>query len=292
MLWFVYAVTGAFLGSLSAITEKEILRRIHTSEFSVAFSVLAAVLTSPYLFFGSGEPLPPVVLLFIVGNAGMVAVAFFLVARAIRHLDISAVSPILLLSPFMTAVLAFTILGESLSVVQVGGMAAILIGLYVLETKSLRGWRVFATSLVKDSYAQLAIAGTFLYGCGAVMDRIVLHGYGVAPLRYIALIQVFLAVMYVAWFVYERRGARLSPAFTWREWVLVGVVAVLASSYRSLEAAAVAIAPSVALVSAIKRSSALFTTVVGGRMFHDDGLTRRVIACVIMVAGVYFVTVG
>jgi drug/metabolite transporter (DMT)-like permease len=38
--------------------------------------------------------------------------------------------------------------------------------------------------------------------------------------------------------------------------------------------------------------SAFFVTIVGGKVFHEKNLTQRILACVIMLAGVFLVILG
>ena len=72
------------------------------------------------------------------------------------------------------------------------------------------------------------------------------------------------------------------------EWKLILLVAVLTTGYRIMQSQAAALA-AIGLVIAIKRSSALFTTIVGGEIFRERDLIRKTIACSIMIGGVYLI---
>jgi len=69
-------------------------------------------------------------------------------------------------------------------------------------------------------------------------------------------------------------------------WILL--VAVFTLGYRVAQAEAVSIAY-VALVGAIKRSSALFSTIIGGELFQEKNLFRKSVACLIIVVGVLII---
>ena len=67
-------------------------------------------------------------------------------------------------------------------------------------------------------------------------------------------------------------------------WILL--VALLTVGYRYMGIHAID-RVSVGLASGIKHTSALFVTLIGGELFHEKQLARRVVACVIMIAGAF-----
>jgi uncharacterized membrane protein len=75
-----------------------------------------------------------------------------------------------------------------------------------------------------------------------------------------------------------------------KEWKFLLLVAILTSLHRWMQGEATALA-AVGLVIAIKRSSALFTTVIGGELFKEKDLMRKSIACLIMIGGVFLIAV-
>jgi hypothetical protein len=44
-----------------------------------------------------------------------------------------------------------------------------------------------------------------------------------------------------------------------------------------------------ALIIALRRLGSLFTTIIGGEIFHESRLLVKSIACLIMLSGVYFI---
>jgi uncharacterized membrane protein len=71
---------------------------------------------------------------------------------------------------------------------------------------------------------------------------------------------------------------------------MFALIALLTTLYRLAQAHATALA-AVGLVVAVKRSSALFTTVIGGELFREHDLIRKSVACLIMIVGVYLLAV-
>ena len=287
MSWFVLAIIGSCFASLATILQKRTLEHIHTVDFAVALSFIAAVLTTPALFMYSWETVTPAMMGVVVIVSVIASVAYFWMVRAVRHLPISVSSPLTLLSPIVATGLAYLLLGESLSLIQLSGIGALIGGLYVLETRHLGDWREFYTNLTGNFFARLVLAAAVLYGISSLFDRVALGWWHVPPPLYIAIVQIGIAIcmLIIAWKAESRRPRDVVGVFL-TEWRLITLVAVLTIAHRLLESQAMALA-SVGLVSAVKRTSSLFSTVIGGELFHEDHLVRKGIACAIMICGLY-----
>lgn len=288
MTWFAYAVLSAFLGSLSAIIEKRTLSHIHAMDFSIILSFAAAIYSLPFLFAGDWSSIQPFLIALIFCVSLLAAFAFIGVTRGLRHLDISTTSSLFLLGPFITALLAYLILGETLSQLQLSGIALLAVGIYVLETKHFFRFSEFWKNMTESKYTKYIFFGLFLYGFTGVGDRIILGHYHVDAKFYTALVQFFLAIQFTLIAFYYRGGLRAPLESARREWKMIFLVALLTTLYRYMQAEATALA-AIGLVIAVKRSSALFTTIIGGEIFNEKNLVRKSIACLIMIGGVFLI---
>lgn len=288
MTWFVYAVLSAFLGSLTAILEKKTLTTLHAIDFSIALAFAAALFSSPILFTASWESITPTVLALTLLISILSAFAFVGVSRGMRHLEISTSSPLFLMGPFMTVLLAYLLIGETLAPMQLWGILLLAIGIYVLETRHLLRAGEFWQHLWGDKYSRFIMFGLLLYAGSAVCDRIVLAYLNVPAPLFIALAQVFLAIVFIGIAYYYRGGIREPLRLSAPHWKSILFLALLAMFARIAQAEATALA-AIGLVTAVKRTSALFTTVIGGEIFHDQYILRKTIACFIMIGGVYLI---
>ncbi|HSE34695.1 MAG TPA: EamA family transporter [Candidatus Paceibacterota bacterium] len=285
MSWFVYAVLSAFFASLSSILEKRSLERVHSVDFATAIAVITAAITLPVFFLQPLDALTPRVVGLTYLLSLVAALAFVEVTRGVRHMEISASSPLFLLSPLMTALLAYAILGEALTNLQVGGIALLAIGTYILETERMGDLRGFIRHIAGDRYTRLIILGIFLYSLTAIADRVMLSEWGVPATLLVALVQIFIAMNFLLLALWQRGTLKGAEAVLRKEWRILGLVAIFTVCARIANAEATALV-AVGLAAAVKRSSTLFTTVIGGEMFRDHGLLRKSIACAIMIAGV------
>jgi drug/metabolite transporter (DMT)-like permease len=288
MTWFSYAVLSAFIGSLSAMVEKKTLSHIHALDFSIVLSFAAAVCSLPFLLSADWSTLSPTILALAYAISLLAAFAFIGVTRGLRHLEISTSSSLFLLGPFITALLAYLLLGESLTYLQLCGIALLAVGIYVLETNHLLRFGEFWKNTTGDRYTRYILFGLFLYGFCGVGDRIMLGHFHVDAKFYTALVQLFLALQFLLISFYYRGGISEPLRAVGREWKMLILVAILTTLYRYMQAEATALA-AVGLVVAVKRSSALFTTIVGGELFQEKNLFRKSIACLIMIGGVFLI---
>ncbi len=291
MSWFSYAILAAFFASLSVILEKKTLENVHSFDFSILLALFAACITAPVMISAPWETLSPALFVSIFCVSLIIAAAHFSVTKGLRHLEVSVASPILLLTPLITTLLAYGILGETVSMLQMLGMAVLILGLYILETHQLSAWRDFFEHISGSEYTRYVLMGVLLYGFSSIFDRVILATYHVPPEVYVAIIQTFLAGIFLVW-ACTRTGAFSSIKITLQtHWQSILLVAIFTTAFRTLQAHAVALT-AVGIVIAVKRSSALFTTIIGGELFHESNLLRKSIACGIMISGVYLLAIG
>lgn len=292
MSWFAYALLGALVASCSTMLEKRTLEHVHSFAFSAVLALFAALCTAPIMYEASWSGITLPILASILFASAIASTAYFTVTKGLRHLEVSVASPILLLSPLVTTILAFITLNERISATQMVGMVTLMFGLYLLETHDITDWGDFCKNIYGSSYTRYMLVGVFLYGVSSLIDRVVLGTYHIVPELYTALVQLCIAVCIIVWsLTFRRDSLPLMKETIIEHWHIIALIAVLTSTYRTLQAHAVALA-SVGVVIAVKRSSALFTTVIGGELFHDDNLLRKSVACIIMIGGVYLLTIG
>ncbi|MDY6770396.1 MAG: DMT family transporter, partial [Candidatus Nanohaloarchaea archaeon] len=118
--WYVFAVATAVLAAFASIVEKNTLNFGDESplQYSTMFAVLNAVFSLFLLpFVDLAAPPQAYVATYASAVLGS-TLGFLLVAHAMKHADISQVSPLLNVNPVFVAVLATLFLGERLSLLQ------------------------------------------------------------------------------------------------------------------------------------------------------------------------------
>jgi transporter family protein len=285
-MWFTFAIISALCASLSTILEKKVLLKEHTISFSTVLALGTALITLPSLYIYRETSIPLIVWFIFIASSILSTLAYIEVTSGLRHMDISNSAPLFLLSPLLTALLAFIFLGETLNSTQIFGMILLGVGTYILQTKKLTDIRGFLSHLTHDVYIKVLLLGLFLYGITSLFDRIVIHHYNIPPLLSVAYLQIFIALNFILLVTFGGKTSWSNVRGTLKNnLILVLLVIILTVSYRLAQGYATGLA-AVGLVVAVKRSSSLFTTVIGGELFHERNLIRKTIACMIMIGGV------
>ena len=284
----MFAFLAAILTAAASVIEKKTLMREHALEFSTVLAMFNMILAIPFFFVIDYSKIVifPLICTFFVSICG--AVAFLLVSKSVRHMELSSASPFLVLGPGVTAVIAFFVLGEALSLVQIGGLILLMFGAYVLQLKNhhslLEPLRVFRGS----KYIHYIFIALMLYGICSVMDRYILGYLGFQLEAYMAFVHVFLAGnLFVMLYLFHDGVKGIVHGVKSAGWWIL-VVAILTISYRYFQMEAIKIA-SAGLVIAVKRSSVLFCVLLGGELFHERNIARKLLATVIMLAGLLMV---
>ncbi len=291
MSWYLYALLAAGLVSLVSIFEKKILSRDeHAMEYATTLSILALVVSLPFFWVIDYSALTGRVLAILGGIAIVGGTAFLLIAKAVKHMEVSSVSPWLVLAPGLTALLAYPILGEKLSSQQILGLVLLLVGAFVLELKPHHKLSALWTDLKRERYLPLILVAIVLYTFTALADRFVLSRYHLAPITYLAFINLFLALYFIITSAIWHDGLRGVRHSLKTAGLPIFLVAVLVVGHRFALINAVGLA-FIGLAVAVKRSSSLFTTILGGEIFHEHNILRKSLACVIMLLGVVLVAI-
>lgn len=289
MDWIFYILGSAVLISASSIVQKKALLKEHAMEFAAVFALFNLFLS--FLFINKVDfDIEPrfFLIIFVAGTLG--AAAFLFLAKAIRHLPISSVYPLLNFGPALSALLAFIFLGEKITLLQLGGIILLIIGAYALEVDhSLSNLKKPLIRFLKSRYMHFIFLALLLYGITSVIDRYVLTN-GVSIFTYIFLAHVTIAIVMLLFIIVYHDGFKgvVNGVKRYGKWIFI--VSVFMTSHRLLQAQAISLAP-VSIVLAVKRMSTLVTTAVGGKLFHESGLKIKIIACCIMIGGVLLVII-
>jgi len=205
-------------------------------------------------------------------------------------MDVSSTSSWMILAPAVTAVFAFFILGEKLGSQQVFGIGLMLIGMYVLQSHQNSSVWDPLKEIYRSKYIHFIIISLFLYALGAMIDRVSLSHLSVDFFAYVSLVHFFIAFNFfvISYFLYDgtmgiKHGIK---KYGW----LILLISVLTVAQRTTMALAIS-TTMLGLILPIKRLSSLFTTIIGGELFHEKNLGRKIFACVVMLIGLVFMVV-
>lgn len=215
----------------------------------------------------------------LVGTALAIAMNFF-TWRASARGDISIVGPVLALSPVFAIVPDWLLTGA-----LPRGLGWVGVGLSVVGTMGLSGTperRLDPRALFSRADARDALVAAAVLGALSGVDRINVLAIGVAP--YLLVLNAMMAIATAA-LIAARGPTAFGTVRDPRAVVTLLVNGALNTVGTAFQLGALRLAPA-AYVNSIRRTSALFSVVLGSVAFGERGVGQRLTAAIITLAGV------
>jgi drug/metabolite transporter (DMT)-like permease len=182
-------------------------------------------------------------------------------------------------------VFAFLFLGEALKFYEVLGLISLIAGTYILESKNLKEILFPLNVFIKSKYHQYIIAALLLFTASSVMDKLLVAKMNLTPISFTAFQHVFFALLlFIIYFAFKGKLVDHSPRVNKSDVLWILLISVLTIGYRYTQIVSISIA-SVALTLAVKRTSVLWATVIGGKIFKDTNLLKKTIAVLFILLG-------
>lgn len=271
------------------IIQKKILFKDHSSEYLTVFCLLMLLSLLPFsskIQFVIDEG---TILLFYLLSILSVC-AWILIIKAHRHMEISTVEPLRNLSPLIVLVLAYFTLGEEITLLNGVGIFFLMLGGYVLESAVEHANLLRPFSFFRGKYGQYIFFSLLLGGFCTILTRVLVLQTNAWTTLFFLFFFASINMLLIQFFKYDGMKDILYVLKTNGILVIIVVAATLLSDILFLTALALPTI-STTLVIAIRRLSTLFTTIVGGEIFHEKRLLIKSTACLIMIIGVYFIVI-
>jgi drug/metabolite transporter (DMT)-like permease len=285
MTWFFIALLSSFLSAFAAISQKKVLFNLNPVQFSFHLSIANLILSIPFFFFIDYSTINAsnLSVLFIKSVIGVVA--FLCVMTALKNLQISNALPLLALTPGFVAVFAFLFLGEALKFYEVLGLISLILGTYILESKNLKEILFPLNVFLKSKYHQYILAALLLFTASSVMDKLLVSKMNLTPISFTAFQHIYFALLlFIIYFAFKGKLVGLSPRINKADVLWIILISILTIGYRYTQIVSISLA-SVALTLAVKRTSVLWATVIGGKIFKDTNLLKKTVAVLFILLG-------
>ena len=287
MEWLFYAFITAGLVALSSIFQKGILKHEHALEFSMLTMTLVAIFSFIFLPNVNFNLINYKIIAIIYFFSWLGTLGFYFIMRAIRHMEISDVAPLLNFEVLFTSFLALIILGEKLKPVNWIGIAILFFGAYVLEFSKIKGYKSFI-KIFKSEYVFMIFLALVLYSFSSLGDRFILKNF-LDPITYLFFGNIFVAMNFFILHYGFYNGKGLVYGFK-KNWQIIIIVAFFIFGAKYTQFMAISMV-NLALVIGIKRLSSLFSVLIAGEMFHEKAVLNKAIASVFMIIGAYLIII-
>lgn len=289
MTWFFIALFSSFLSAFAAITQKKVLFNLNPVQFSFYLSVANLIISIPFFFFIEYNAISfsNLLVLFVKSIVGVAA--FLCVMTALKNLQISNALPLLALTPGFVALFAFLFLDEVLKTQEVLGLISLIAGTYILESKNLKEILFPFNTFLRSKYHHYILAALLLFSASSVMDKLLLIKLELTPISLTAFQHLYFAlIFFIIYFLFKGKLSNRPSQINKTDIMWIIVISILTIGYRYTQVVSISLA-SVALTLAVKRTSVLWATIIGGRIFKDTNLIKKTIAVLFILLGVILI---
>lgn len=285
MNWFFIALISSFFSAFAAIAQKKVLFNRSPLEFSFLLAIVNLVFSLPFFFAVDYATINSSNMSILFAKSLIGVAAFLCVMTALKNLQISNALPLLALTPGFVAIFAFFLLHESLKVTEIIGLLALITGTYILESKSLGEILFPLRVFFRSKYHRYVLAALLLFTASSIMDKMLLVKMDLSPISLTAFQHLFFAFIFAAVFIsFKKNREKILPNFKKKDILWIVLISLLTIGYRYTQVVSISLA-SVALTLAVKRTSVLWATIIGGKIFKDSNLLKKIIAVSFILLG-------
>jgi drug/metabolite transporter (DMT)-like permease len=246
---------------------------------------VTTVLGCPALFFV--PDVPPVAWKILIFSGILEALYFFTLTKAYTSGDLSLVYPIARGSAQLFLLLwAVLLIKEHPTSIALAGIAAIIVGLYLINLPSLHDWSR-PLHAFRSSASRWALLTGILISTYTTVDKVGIRYF--PPFIYIYFVLlVCLIVLSVLWLIPERRAALIQEPKNRMVAILLG--AIFGTAGYTLVLAALKISP-LSYVGPVREVSVVIGAWIGIRYLSEQGGWLRIVSSILVVIGIVLITV-
>jgi transporter family protein len=285
MSWFYLAFLCAIITTIGNLALKKAVLQVHSLQISAAAAIVAALISLVLIPFVDFKIDLKTILLLLLSSTVATASYLFIV-KAYRHMEVSVVSPLFNVGTLLSIFFAMLFFHEKLTIIQLIGVLLLIFGAYFVNFKEKDILFPFKQLFKSEDYHHLifSIVG---YSLLSVLIKYILNFTD--PYTYIFFETFFIAMFLTVYTIFFHHGFNdIKAGFSCSKWLIF-----LIASANFLSMVTWYLATSigeVSLVVPVMRIWTLLAVIFGGLIYREKGLTKKVISCVIMLTGVFIIT--
>ena len=285
MLWLILSILTAGSSAAIAIFSKISLRSVDEYLMAWIFRVVTTLLLIPIVvFYGVPSPSSEFFTALLIGGT-LNALTTVLYMKAIRHADVSLVSPLLTFTPLFLLITSPIIVGEVPTLLGMLGVLLIVAGAYTLNLGEARKGLIAPLKLLlKNKGARYMLAVAFIWSITSNYDKI--GALASSTLFWIFSINLYYSILITPFMLRNTSIAGISNVGL-LPILLAGVMHTIMSLF---QIAAIKLAL-VAYVISIKRTSAIISVLLAALIFKEKYAGYRLVGSILMVVGVVLISI-
>ena len=286
MTWFPLSLLCAFSLATADAATKAWLQGYSTRELVLIRFGLTGVLLLPVLLAqGWPNDLPLEFWGWMLALVPMEVAAMLLYTAAIRDHPLFVTLPYLAFTPVIVVLIAYLVLGETVTPQGFAGIVLVVVGAWVLNSrhadpKAWRSWGAPLAAILHEPGSRMMLGVAALYSITAALGKGAMQYVGAE--RFGAFYFAILAAVTLVLFAGPRPAALIR---IWRRPLPVlavglGMAVMVYTHFLAIQQV------EVAYMIAVKRTSLLFGILYGAILFREQGIGRNLFAGGLMLAGV------
>lgn len=284
-MWFILPILSGLSVALWNTFSKKSVQRINRYwvTFGLTAFSLPFILIS-FLWFDLG-PLNWTFWWSTVISAVLSLIGLLLIVKALQISDLSLAQPLLAFTPVFLILTSIPLLREKPSLLGFLGIILIVIGAYFLQLGQGKGVLGPIKALAKDQGARLMMIVALIYSVSSATNKVAVQSSN--PITYILFAQLIMALLLLP-MVFKSKEAfsSIKPNIKWL--VLLGFLVSLELFFH-MTALQLSLA---SYVISLKRTSVLFSIILGAIIFKEKNIKSRLVAGLIMLAGVIIISLS
>lgn len=275
-IWILYVIIYALLKGSREGMKKAALKKSSSTEILFFYTLLGWILTIP--FSSDIFALQPRLIFLIFIKASVVCFAWLCAFYALKNISVSLYGIMDLSRMVFSTLLAVFFLGENMTLNKSIGMVLVITGLVMVNIKSNRIGRPITISILLA-----ALSNCFFNAVSGTMDKVLMQHMESSQLQF--WFMLFMTIIYGAILIFQKEKIELRSLKT-NFWIpLLSISLVLGD--RFLFEANANPHSEVTLMTVIKQSSVIVTTLTGWLIFKEKNILYKMLCAVIVLSGIY-----
>jgi len=276
-------IISAFFWAAFDLTRKLSLQKISSVSLLLIFTLGQTLIFGSWVFYE--DPFLNVKSYIIPGLALIIISLFsaLLFLKAIKQSDLSLTIPLLSLSPLFSSLFSLIFLNEKLSYFQYIGVFLIIFGTLILYSKRITLGEILKSFkvLINNKSARLMFVVSLIWSLTPVLDKLCLTN---SSINIHGLIQSFGLVILLTFLLKKERHEIMGLKQNWKLILITtftGIIATVLQFYAILF-------NYVPIMEAIKRSIGQLSSVVFGKLFFKEKITKpKILGILILSFGIF-----
>lgn len=282
-MWAILSVMAG-LGDAIAFAS---IKKLSNLNVYVKLTFLNLVIL-PFLIFGFlfYEISKPSLIFYIITIIYVIVFLFamFLMIKSLETSDLSLSIPMLSFTPVFLLLTSYIFLKEFPNFVGLIGVLTVVTGSYVLNIASIKyGYFEPLKSIFKNKGIFSMFIVAFLFSITANLSKIGIKLSNPAYFMFVhyLLASIFLVILFFKRLVHNKKQIRRNSKY----FIIYGI----AAAFSELFAATALVFTIVPYVISLKRTSVIFSVIIGALFFKEKNFNGKLIGTAIMFAGAVFI---